>query len=64
MANDLTPAQIRGLRLADNRTNQEAEWNEDLLGPELADLGTLGFDLSLAGFDVYEVDKLLWDPLD
>jgi DNA modification methylase len=64
VARDLTPAQIRGLRLADNRTNQEAEWNDDLLGPELAELGDLGFDLTLTGFDVYEIDKLLRDPLD
>jgi DNA modification methylase len=64
VARDLTPAQIRGLRLADNRTNQEAEWNDDLLGPELAELSVLGFDLTLTGFDVYEIDKLLRDPLD
>lgn len=64
VARDLTPAQIRGLRLADNRTNQEASWDEDLLGPELADLDALGFDLGLTGFDVHELDKLLRDPLD
>src|SRR5712691_8824174 len=64
VARDLTPAQIRGLRLADNRTNQEASWDDDLLGPELADLGALGFDLGLTGFDVHELDKLLRDPLD
>jgi DNA modification methylase len=64
VARDLTAAQIRGLRLADNRTNQEAEWNDDLLGPELAELSDLGFDLTLTGFDVYEIDRLLRDPLD
>lgn len=64
VASDLTSAQIRGLRLADNRTNEEAVWNEDLLGPELADLSDLGFDLALTGFDVHEIDKLLRDPLD
>jgi ParB-like chromosome segregation protein Spo0J len=64
VARDLTPTQIRGLRLADNRTNQEAEWNDDLLGPELSELSELGFDLTLTGFDVYELDKLLRDPLD
>jgi DNA modification methylase len=64
VARDLTPAQIRGLRLADNRTNEESEWNDDLLGPELAELSDLGFDLTLTGFDVYEIDKLLRDPLD
>jgi DNA modification methylase len=64
VASELTPAQIRGLRLADNRTSEESSWNEDLLGPELADLELLGFDLGLTGFDVHELDKLLRDPLD
>jgi len=64
VAHDLTPAQIRGLRLADNRTNQEAEWDETLLALEIAELGGLDFDLSLTGFDVHELDSLLRDPLD
>jgi hypothetical protein len=64
VARDLTPAQIRGLRLADNRTNQEASWDDDLLGPELAELRDLGFDLALTGFDVHELDVLLRDPMD
>jgi len=64
VARDLTPAQIRGLRLADNRTNQEASWDEDLLALELAELDGLNFDLSLTGFDVHELDSLLRDPLD
>jgi len=62
VAHDLTPAQIRGLRLADNRTNQEAEWDETLLALEIAELGGLDFDLSLTGFDVHELDSLLRDP--
>ncbi len=64
IARDLTPAQVRGLRLADNRTSEESSWNEELLGPELADLASLGFDLGLTGFDVHELDVLLRDPLD
>jgi DNA modification methylase len=64
VARDLTPAQIRGLRLADNRTNQEASWDEDLLALEIAELSGLDFDLSLTGFDVNELDSLLRDPLD
>jgi len=64
VARDLTPAQIRGLRLADNRTNQESSWDEDLLALEIAELGGLDFDLSLTGFDVNELDSLLRDPLD
>src|ERR1039457_2769235 len=64
VARDLTPAQIRGLRICDNRTNEESVWNDELLGPELADLASLGFDLGLTGFDVHELDVLLRDPLD
>jgi DNA modification methylase len=62
IARDLTPEQIRGLRLADNRTNQEAEWDLSLLAPEIADLRALAFDLSQTGFDGRELDALLRDP--
>lgn len=61
VARDLSPAQIRGLRLADNRTNQEASWDDELLGLELAELGELDFDLSLTGFDQHEIDRYLID---
>jgi DNA modification methylase len=64
VARDLTPAQIRGLRLADNRTNQEASWDEELLASEIADLNNMDFDLGLTGFDVDELDALLRDPMD
>lgn len=64
VALDLTPAQIRGLRLADNRTNQEASWDETVLALEIGELDGLDFDLSLTGFNVNETDSLLRDPLD
>jgi hypothetical protein len=59
VARDLTPAQIKGLRIADNRTSQEATWDFDLLGPELLDLKSMDFDLSLTGFDTSEISGLL-----
>jgi hypothetical protein len=59
VARDLTPAQIRGLRLADNRTNQEAAWDEEILALELREIQNLDIDLSLSGFDPGEIDKLL-----
>jgi DNA modification methylase len=64
VASDLTPSQVRGLRLMDNRSHEEAEWDLSLLAPELADLSSLDFDLTLTGFDVNELDALLHDPLD
>lgn len=59
VASDLTPAQIRGLRLADNRTNEESTWDLELLGPEMAELKAEGFDLTLTGFETREIDGLL-----
>jgi hypothetical protein len=64
VARDLTPAQVRGLRLMDNRSHEEAEWDFTLLAPELAELSAESFDLGLTGFDVHELDVLLRDPLD
>jgi len=57
----LTPAQVRAYRLADNRTNEEAEWDEDLLKLELHELKDEEFDLALTGFDDRELMKLLLD---
>ncbi|MBZ5623516.1 MAG: DNA modification methylase [Acidobacteriia bacterium] len=64
VAHDLTPAQVRGLRLMDNRSHEEADWDIDLLGPELEELRGLDFDLSLTGFDEHEIDDFLSDPGD
>ena len=61
IATGLTPAQVKAYRLADNRTGQEAEWDDELLGIELGELSELGFDLDLTGFDDTELDKLLRD---
>ncbi len=62
VAGELTPEQIRGLRLADNRTNQESLWDEELLAHELQQLAALDFDLSLTGFDPRELEELLTLP--
>jgi len=57
VAHDLTPEQVRGLRLMDNRSHEEAEWDFNLLGPELIDLQRLGFCLDLTGFDEEELTE-------
>ena len=59
VATDLTPAQIKAYRIADNQTASLAEWNYDLLPIELADLQGLDFDLNLLGFDADELAKIL-----
>lgn len=55
----LTPAQVRAYRLADNRTGEEAEWNDEQLAAELAQLDRDEFDLSAIGFDAGELAELL-----
>jgi DNA modification methylase len=55
---DLSVAEIKAARLADNRTAQ-SPWDEDLLRVELAALLEQDFDLGLTGFDLAEIDELL-----
>ena len=62
VAKDLTPAQVRGLRIADNQTASLAEWNYDLLPVELKDLQGLNFDLSLLGFSDTDLTEILAPP--
>ncbi|UVX33578.1 MAG: ParB-like nuclease domain [Bacteriophage sp.] len=49
VADDLTPAQVKAFRLADNKTSELAEWDIDKLDIELGeipdiDMGVFGFD--------------------
>ena len=59
VAEGLTPAQIRAYRLMDNRSAQEAAWDDELLALELRDLGLEDLDLALTGFDENEIESLL-----
>lgn len=59
VAHDLTPAQAKAYRIADNQTAAIAEWNLDLLPLELADLKNLDFNLGLLGFESDELAKLM-----
>ena len=59
VATDLTPAQIRAYRIADNRTAEIAEWDYDLLPIELGELRDMDFDLDLIGFSTAEIAKLV-----
>jgi DNA modification methylase len=43
----------------DNRSHEEAEWDFDLLGPELLELQDMAVDLSLTGFDEDEITGFL-----
>ena len=59
VARGLTEAQARAFRIMDNRSAQNAEWDEDLLGLELGDLVEAEFDLGLTGFTEEELSALM-----
>ena len=55
-----TEAQVKGFRLLVNRSSTWATWVDELVALELADLDALDFDLSLTGFDPFEIDDFLF----
>jgi DNA modification methylase len=55
----MSEAQKRAYILADNRLALNAGWDDAMLAAEVADLSSLGFDLGLAGFEAFEIEKLL-----
>jgi DNA modification methylase len=61
IADNLTPEQINAYRIADNRTNEEAEWDIELLKTELKDLQLKDFDLDLTAFNEDELNNFLFD---
>lgn len=65
VADDLTEAQIKAFRLADNKTAELAEWDLDLLNNELLDLDNLCVDMSVFGFDAVDTidDKIIEDNI-
>ena len=54
----LTDAQRRALILADNKIALNSGWDLKLLSDELADLKLEGYDLTLTGFSLEEIDNL------
>ena len=59
-ADDLSPEDVKALRLADNKLN-ESEWLGGLLDQELAELAIEGLDMSQFGFDL-ESDSMKENP--
>ena len=64
VARGLTPAQVKALRLMDNRSHEESSWNLALLAPEMLELQHLDFSLELTGFEPRQIDHLLGLTLD
>ena len=58
---DLTEEQAAAYRLADNKTNELAVWDEMKLEGELAKIAESEIDMSLFGFDSAALDELFAD---
>jgi len=59
VAHDLSPEQAKAYRLADNRLNEIATWDAELLPGELIELKDLGIDLAMLGFTTEELGEIL-----
>jgi hypothetical protein len=57
-----TDAQKKAYVIADNKLALNAGWDDALLAVEIKDLGDMGFDLSLTGFDAGELADLFKAP--
>jgi DNA modification methylase len=55
----LSDIQRKALILADNKIGENATWDNELLGLELAELKDAGMDLELTGFSAEEWDALI-----
>lgn len=56
IADDLTDAQIKAFRIADNKVSEYAEWNEELLKLELEQLEEMDFNLDELNIDYSDFD--------
>lgn len=56
IANDLTKAQIKAFRIADNKVSEYATWDNELLKVELEELEELDFDLDSINIDFSDFD--------
>jgi hypothetical protein len=63
-ASHLTDAQRRAYVIADNRLALDAGWDDEMLRVEFDELGGMGFDLTLTGFELTEINEINFDDSD
>ena len=59
VATDLEPTQVKAYRIADNATNEIAQWDYQLLPIELSALRDMDFDIGMLGFDQEELQRIM-----
>jgi len=62
IADDLTDEQVKAFRIADNKVADQSEWDNDLLGQEIAELLNIDdIDMTDFGFGEFELTMLTED---
>ena len=56
---DLSEAKAKAYRIADNRLNEDSNWDMDLLSSEINELLEQDYNLDELGFDDLEIEKFL-----
>src|SRR5262249_55508493 len=59
LCDEWSEAQVKAFRLMANRSVEWAEWDQELLALEMADLKDFAYDLTLTGFEPDEIASLL-----
>lgn len=59
VARNWPPARQRAYIIADNRLAELSTWDKEILGRELADLKSAGFDIDLLGFKASDVQSMI-----
>lgn len=60
IADDLSKAQVKALRLVDNKSGEKSFWDTELLREEIGDLADLDFDVDMKdfGFEDFELKSV------
>ena len=61
IADDLSEAQIKAFRIADNKVSEYSTWDMELLQIELEALCEMGIDMEITGFNEIECMEMLED---
>ena len=64
LADDMTETQIKAFRISVNRMAEFAEWDNELLALEFAELKDMDFDLDLTGFTADEIAALMPEQIE
>ena len=61
LADDLTDAQVKAFRISVNRMAELADWDTELLKLEFDELGEVGFNIDVIGFEPDVIANLYFD---